>query len=291
MYTLLFIFFIYSFLGWCAEVSYAALVQGKFVNRGFLNGPVCPIYGFGVVIVLACLEPLRESWLLLFLGSVFLTSLLELVTGFLLEKIFRQHWWDYSDEPFNLKGYICLRFSIMWGLACTFVIYILHPTVLLFIRLIPHTLGVVLLALSGAAMAVDLVATVRTIAKIKRRQSQVDELAAKIKKLSNNFGENLAGKVLDAAELKEELDERAEGWKAEMSQKREDFQESLDERRRALSRRRQKGQEELRVLWERLEALLDKPIFGQGRLIRAYPKMRASLRGRTWERLRRRTEK
>ena len=107
LYRLLWIFFIYAFLGWCTEVSYAALVTGTFVNRGFLNGPVCPIYGFGVVIVLTCLTPLAGSLPLLFLGSVVLTSALEWLTGFALEKLFHQRWWDYSDEPFNLSGYIC----------------------------------------------------------------------------------------------------------------------------------------------------------------------------------------
>ena len=117
MYLFLWIFFIYSFLGWCTEVSYAALVTGKFVNRGFLNGPVCPVYGFGVVIVLSILVPLKGNLLVLFIGSVVLTSLLEWLTGFLLEKIFHQRWWDYSDQPFNIGGYICLRFSIAWGFA------------------------------------------------------------------------------------------------------------------------------------------------------------------------------
>ena len=88
MYQFLFIFFVYAFLGWCTEVSYAALVTGRFVNRGFLNGPWCPVYGFGVVIVLAFLEPLKSNLLLLFLSSVVLTSALEWATGFVLEKYF-----------------------------------------------------------------------------------------------------------------------------------------------------------------------------------------------------------
>lgn len=141
MYQFLWIFFVYAFLGWCTEVSYAALRTGKFVNRGFLNGPVCPIYGCGVVVVLAGLEPLKGNFVLLFLGSVVLTSVLELATGFVLEKLFRQRWWDYSDKPFNLGGYICLEFSIMWGFACLFVVDILHPSIEFFIRLIPHTLA------------------------------------------------------------------------------------------------------------------------------------------------------
>ena len=213
LYRFIWIFFIYAFLGWCTEVSYAALVTGKFVNRGFLNGPVCPIYGFGVVIVLTCLTPLADNLLLLFLGSVVLTSALEWITGFVLEKLFHQRWWDYSDQPFNLSGYICLRFSIAWGFACMFVVKLLHPTVLLFIRIIPQALGVVLLVLLGAVMAVDLAATVSAIVKLNHRLEQLDEMAAKIKEVSNEFGENLADRVLDAvergADWKEDMDELA----------------------------------------------------------------------------------
>lgn len=210
LYRLIWIFFIYAFLGWCTEVSYAALVTGKFVNRGFLNGPVCPVYGFGVVIVLTCLSPLEENLLLLFLGSVALTSALEWLTGFVLEKLFHQRWWDYSDQPFNLSGYICLRFSIAWGFACVFVVRLLHPTVLLLIHLIPRLVGIILLALLGAVMAVDLAATVATIIKLNRRLAQIDELAAKIKEASNEFGENLADKVLEAAEWRASMQELLE---------------------------------------------------------------------------------
>ena len=295
MYQFLFIFFVYAFLGWCTEVSYAALVTGKFVNRGFLNGPVCPIYGFGVVIVLACLTPLRDNKLILFFGSVLLTSLLELVTGFVLEKIFHQHWWDYSDEPFNLGGYICLRFSIMWGFACMFVVYILHPTILWFIGIIPHTVGIVLLYLSGSTMVVDLVATVRTITKINRRLSQIDELAAKIKEASNEFGENLADKVVDAAEvgsvLKEELSDRTEDFKEELAQRREEMQDDLDDMKQAIAKRRAQKQEELLQLRQRLDELMDGQVFGQSRLMKAFPKMHSTDHRRALERLRQRMER
>ena len=308
MYLFLWIFFIYAFLGWCTEVSFAALVSGRFVNRGFLNGPVCPIYGFGVVIVLACLTPLKGSFLLLFLGSVLLTSLLELVTGFALEKIFHQRWWDYSNEPFNLGGYICLRFSIAWGFACLFVVDILHPTILLLIRLVPHTLGWVLLAIFGAAMAVDLAATVRTIAKINRRLSQIDELAAKIKDASNEFGENLADKVLDAAEkgsdLKEDLDDLAEELamrRAEFQEDLNEFRDNLDEIKDDLLQRRavrqfQKEQykasvkDQLQEWRDSLQDLMDGETFGQRRLLNAFPQMRSTDHKQALEYLRRRIE-
>lgn len=305
MYLFLWIFFAYAFLGWCTEVSYAALVSGKFVNRGFLNGPVCPIYGFGVVIVLLCLDPLRRNLLLLFLGSVLLTSALEWVTGFVLERLFHQRWWDYSDQPFNLGGYICLRFSIAWGLACLFVVKLLHPTVLLAIRLIPKPVGLALLALMSLAMAVDLAATVRTIAKINRSLGQIDELAAKIKSASNDFGENLADRVLDAAEkgagLREELEERTGDLREELAERRADLRENLadlkeeltdrwEERQLDQSLRRAQRQESLEELRRRLGEVMDHPVFGQRRLLSAFPKMRSLDHRQALEDLRRRMD-
>ena len=292
MYQFLFIFFVYAFLGWCTEVSYAALVTGRFVNRGFLNGPWCPVYGFGVVIVLAFLEPLKSNLLLLFLGSVVLTSALEWATGFVLEKIFHQRWWDYSDQPFNLNGYICLRFSIAWGLACLFVVKLLHPSVLLVIRLVPRGLGWTLLALLAAVMAVDLAATVRTIAKLNRRLSQLDQLAAKIKDASNDFGEDLAERVLDAAEKgsdwKEELEEltdrlaqRQEGLREDLGDLREDLQDHLEERREQYRRQLQDWKESI-------QELLDRDSFGQHRLFKAFPGLRSTRYKDSQERLRRR---
>ncbi|RHR06718.1 hypothetical protein DWX58_12220 [Pseudoflavonifractor sp. AF19-9AC] len=294
MYLMLWIFFAYAFLGWCTEVSFAALVSGKFVNRGFLNGPVCPIYGFGVVIVLAFLEPLRHNLLLLFLGSVLLTSALEWVTGFALEKIFHQRWWDYSNEPFNLGGYICLRFSIAWGLACLFVVKILHPSILLAIRLIPKPVGIALLVILSLIMAVDLVATVRTIAKINRSLGQIDELAAKIKSASNEFGENLADKVLDVAEksadFREELADRSEDFRENLADLKEDLTDHWEERQMDQAIRRAERQESLEELRRRLSEVMDQSFFGQRRLLSAFPQMRSLDHKQALEQLRRRME-
>ena len=294
MYLMLWIFFAYAFLGWCTEVSFAALVSGKFVNRGFLNGPVCPIYGFGVVIVLAFLEPLRHNLLLLFLGSVLLSSALEWVTGFALEKIFHQRWWDYSNEPFNLGGYICLRFSIAWGLACLFVVKILHPSILLAIRLIPKPVGIALLVILSLIMAVDLVATVRTIAKINRSLGQIDELAAKIKSASNEFGENLADKVLDVAEksadFREELADRSEDFRENLAGLKEDLTDHWEERQMDQAIRRAERQESLEELRRRLSEVMDQSFFGQRRLLSAFPQMRSLDHKQALEQLRRRME-
>ena len=290
LYRLLWIFFIYAFLGWCTEVSYAALVTGKFVNRGFLNGPVCPVYGFGVVIVLGCLTPLADNLPLLFLGSVALTSALEWLTGLVLEKLFHQRWWDYSDQPFNLSGYICLRFSIAWGLACMFVVKLLHPTVLLAIRMMPHTLGAALLVLLGAVMAVDLSATVSTIVKLNRRLAQIDELAARIKEASNEFGENLAERVLDAAE-------RGAGWKEDLDElsfklalRRAELAEDLENWEQRREEQRAQVRRQLEEWRTSMQELMDSQDFGPRRLLKAFPRLRSIDHSGALERMHRRLE-
>ena len=115
VYQLLGLFLVYSFLGWCVEVTFVAVTLGQVVNRGFLNGPVCPIYGVGMLGVLLLLEPISDNILLLFFGGMLLCTAVELVGGWILEKVFHTRWWDYTDQPFNLKGYVCLGFSLMWG--------------------------------------------------------------------------------------------------------------------------------------------------------------------------------
>lgn len=290
LYRLIWIFFIYAFLGWCTEVSYAALVTGKFVNRGFLNGPVCPVYGFGVVIVLTCLTPLEDNLLVLFAGSVVLTSALEWLTGFVLEKLFHQRWWDYSDQPFNLSGYICLRFSIAWGFACLFVVKLLHPTVLLLIRLCPRPLGVVLLVILGAAMAVDLAATVSTIVKLNRRLEQIDELAAKIKEASNEFGENLADRVLDAAERGADWKEDLEELSFKLALRRAELADEMEEWEQRKEEQRTQVRRQLEEWRAAMQELHDGEFFGRRRLLRAFPRLRSIDHSGALERLRRRAE-
>lgn len=126
-YRIFWLFVIYAFIGWIMETTYASILEKRFINRGFLSGPFCPIYGFGFVILILVLEPLKDNILLLFIGSVVLTSILEYFTGYILETVFRNTWWDYSNEPFNLKGRICLKFSLLWGVLSVFFIRTVYP--------------------------------------------------------------------------------------------------------------------------------------------------------------------
>lgn len=208
LYQFLWIFVIYAFFGWCLEVIYQAVELGKFINRGFLNGPYCPIYGFGVIIVIVSLYPLRENILILYAGSVILTSVLEFVTGFILEKIFHQHWWDYSEEKFNISGYVCLKFSLLWGVACIVVVRLIHPSIEKFINWIPHGIGMIALTVICIGFASDFIVTLTAILHIKKNMKILNDISNEMRKISDRTGEKLFDGVKKIQIKNEERNEK-----------------------------------------------------------------------------------
>lgn len=234
IYEAVWIFLIYAFLGWCSEVAFAAVNKGAFVNRGFLNGPVCPIYGFGMLIVVTCLWNLRSNVILLFLGSAALTTALEFVTGFVLEKFFHDKWWDYSDMPFNIKGYVCLKFTILWGLAASFIIGAVHRFVYMIIRLTPFTLGVVLLSVFLAAFAADFAVTLTELIKLPGKLKAMSEAEKALRAVSDKIGENISDTTIAAKEKGEALAEenrpKMEELKADYEEKKKEFSSMLENR-------------------------------------------------------------
>ncbi len=130
-------FFIYSFFGWLCECLYCGIPARRFINRGFLEGPYCPIYGFGALIVLYILQPFADRIVLLFLAGLVLTSVLEYITSYLMEKLFHSKWWDYSSRRLNINGRVCLRNSLMFGVLGVIVVRVIHPMVQMFLQQIP----------------------------------------------------------------------------------------------------------------------------------------------------------
>lgn len=128
-------FLIFSFVGWCSEVVYVGILsEHKFVNRGFLHGPICPIYGFGGVVILLLPQQLYHTWLPLFLGSMILCTAVEYIASWILEKMFRTLWWDYSHYKFNLKGRVCLLNSVLFGIMGLLAIHFVIPFVMYFLN-------------------------------------------------------------------------------------------------------------------------------------------------------------
>ncbi len=255
IYEVLLLFCFYSVIGWCTEVIYATVNSGKFVNRGFLNGPVCPIYGAGVVLVLFVLEPLKDNIFILFIGSVLLTSLIEFITGLILEKIFNDKWWDYSKDPFNIRGYICLKFSLLWGVACIVVVDVIEPLIYDLIKVTPKVFGYIILTISLIIFLIDFIVTVSAILKFKKRLYIMDELVSKLKDLSDEIGENLSDGVLVAMEKQEVVKENVEDV-------RDKFILTVDIEKR---------KKELEELKDKYRKYFENKEFGYERLFKAFP--------------------
>lgn len=141
----LFLYFsIYSFMGWVLETVFASFNHKKFINRGFLIGPFTPIYGFGAILIILFskwIEQIFENYYLSLLISIVISTLLvtvlEFITGYVLEKVFHEKWWDYSNNALNLKGYVCLKYSLLWGGLAFILIQVIHPFVEQFVYIIP----------------------------------------------------------------------------------------------------------------------------------------------------------
>lgn len=136
MYFLLFI--IYSFIGWSIEVIGVLIRDKRFVNRGFLIGPYCPIYGFGGISIVFFLTKFMNDPIALFVMAIFICSVLEYSTSFIMEKMFKTRWWDYSDKKFNINGRICLETMWAFGALACFVMYVVNPPLINLLNSIPQ---------------------------------------------------------------------------------------------------------------------------------------------------------
>ena len=255
LYYYLWYFFIYACLGWCAEVAFAAVKTGTFVNRGFLNGPVCPIYGFGVCLAVFCLTPVADNIIVLFLGSVILTSAIEYLTGYVLEKVYHQHWWDYSNRPLNFRGYICLQFSLLWGVACVLILKLVHPAVHRLVAWIPGLLGAALAAALLSALLIDFAATVMDLHRFRRAMKMASAVGARLKALSDDMGESISDRVITAVRKKEEFQVELNAYRSEKNEKH--LQDKAD------------------LLME-LYTLLARSEVSRQRLMRAFPNLKRS---------------
>lgn len=241
IYDLLIYFFVYGFIGWVVEVAFHAVAQHKLVNRGFLNGAICPIYGVGMVVLIVLLEPVSNNIFLLFLGSVVICSVLELITGIALEKIFGHRWWDYSDEPLNIGGYICIRFSICWGFAGVFAIKVIHDGVMHLTEMLPQTVQIILASVLSVILIVDIIATVISVRGLNRKLKHIDEMGEAIKRMSDDLTEHIYENSLSAAEKINEKKPEAEAKIQELEARKKEVAESLSYVQRRLIRAFPKG--------------------------------------------------
>ena len=224
--SLLFLYFvIYAFLGWILETVYCSVRERRFVARGFLYGPVCPIYGVGVLMMLCWFAPFTGQPLLFYAVATVCMSAWEYLVAWILETTTHIKYWDYSDRKFNLHGRICLSISLTWGVLAYLVIFWIHPVVAgLVERLSVFTIylaDVVLLVL----LVADAAATIRELAL----------LTAMLRKLTQ-MGEELQVQLaLSRAELSDRLDEAREALSDRLDDAKESISDRLDDARESIS--------------------------------------------------------
>lgn len=272
-FTLLSFFFIYGLLGWCVEVGYAGVKHGKFVNRGFLNGPICPIYGVGICIVILLLTPFKTNIILLYITSTILVTVLEGVTGYAMDKIFHNKWWDYSNQPLNIGGYVCLLFSLIWGVACVAVVDLVHPFIAMLVSHIPFVVLVIFLVLLSIALFADLYVTATAIFKLNKRLESMDKIAKELHELSDQLGEGIFNQVAEAMEKQDETKERFAEASAEFKEKTQNISEEVSTRLAGLKDVPEEMFSRIGGLKQNYQELSEKRSAVSRRLVRAFPKM------------------
>lgn len=185
-YFLLFI--IYSNLGWLMEVTLKSIELKKFINRGFLIGPICPIYGYGCLLIIILLKNFTSNIVLLFFSSVIICSILEYLTSYIMEKLFKARWWDYSRRKYNINGRICLNTMIPFGLLGCLMMYVVNPFLESKILLIDPKVRLILAITLFIIYMIDNILSFRLMFKISKT----------IKKIALDNTEEITKKVKEA---------------------------------------------------------------------------------------------
>ncbi|MFD2387089.1 putative ABC transporter permease [Enterococcus rivorum] len=200
------IIFMYSFIGWLWETIYCSIKAKKFIYRGFLIGPYCPIYGFGILSVLYFLNPFQNNLFLLYILSAVMVTVLEYITSYALEKLFHASWWDYKDVPLNINGRVAIPVSLFWGIDCVLIVKVIQPKVLILEQFLANRFGLALPLLLLVLISSDLVYTLINMQSFKKVTAEMSALIEERKvELEKNLNEKRTELATNLSELKEEI--------------------------------------------------------------------------------------
>lgn len=175
-------------MGWCMEMMVCYYASKKWVNRGFLIGPICPIYGYGCLIITVLLKRYLDDPIVLFVMAVVLCCILEYFTSYLMEKLFKARWWDYSDRKFNLNGRICLENAILFGVLGLLLSYVINPFVVKMLGFIPtmvfniFAIFLLVVFLVDNTISLKIISGFTKVAKTIRKDS-TEEITKKVKEI------------------------------------------------------------------------------------------------------------
>jgi len=268
-------FLVYAVIGWITEVVYQAVSKGIVVNRGFLNGPICPIYGFGSLFVILLVKALgldHSSFTAdsqVFLLGMMLSTMLELIGGFALLKIFHARWWDYSSKPFNYHGYICLEFSIIWGFGILIVVRRIQPFVeTVFGGLATSTVGIILLVIAYIAFISDFAVSVLIILGLNKRIKMLDDMKKSMTEFSDSLSNRIGDDVINAKE-------KVDAYRAESTSFEAEIRDAAADRRAEVAKELADMKRDYELAREEFYKKMRKTKFlGTGRILKSYPDLR-----------------
>lgn len=224
------LFFIYGFFGWIFETTYVSIRKRKFVNRGFLRGPILPIYASGAIIMLFASIPFEGNLIATYFAGMVAATFLELVVGLAMESIFKVKYWDYSNQKFQFKGVICLSSSIAWGFLTLFLTEVIHKPIERVLFQIPHVLEYVLVAVISVVFVSDTIASVKAALDLRKMLEKMTAMRKELEEMQEEFLEMAAEKkevlLKAASQKKERFIERIEDYKEEILENAPDKLES-----------------------------------------------------------------
>lgn len=229
--------------------------------------PICPIYGFGVLIITILLHPFMDIPILMFICSSLICTAFELFVGVTMKMIFHNVWWDYSDEHFNFKGYICLKTSILWGMGCLIVEYCAEPQIEWLVDSIPTTAGTVFIGVMGVLIVIDCSNSVAAVYKLNLRLKEISEISEKMYNSSQKLGKALADTALTAVDKGSEAAAAIYAKRMEGEEKAAELRNDIKEN---ITDMKDETVEKLRARYDALVAFSDKNV---ERMIKAFPSM------------------
>ena len=269
-------FFVYSFIGWVYESILVSVNKKNWINRGFLNGPVLPIYGFGATLVYVVFWQIRSRYFFVFIGGLFLATVLEYVTSWLMEVLFHARWWDYSNKKFNMNGRICLSSSLFWGILSVIVVSFLQPLVVLVFLRVPKLIGIYVSIFITILFIIDTwITVIHTL--------QLDKVLVEMQRLRSEFSDYIVNSKI--YETREEFKHRLSSYKlSDLSEKMKQFieenKEKLMERNRYiedfdLKKLRMDVEKHVKDYISLIQTKISDTTFIQRRLLKAFPNLQS----------------
>lgn len=241
-YQWLTFFYLYCFFGWIFESSYVSILKRRFVNRGFLRIPMLPLYGSGAVMMLVVSEPFQDSLLLTWVSGVIGATILEYVTGWAMEQLFKVRYWDYSNQKFNLHGYICLTSSIAWGFLTIFMTEVIHKPIEHFVLNLPPALEWCLLGAVSGCFVMDTIQSTKEALSLAKALESVAKLRAELEEMQVQLALLKAETAQNIENAKKELRvavaENVEAGKEKAAARREALEEAVAAHKETVAARR-----------------------------------------------------